>query len=46
MNPLGPTFIHKLIEAGALRTGRVGAHYTIPLQEALRIAQDAGAVTD
>jgi excisionase family DNA binding protein len=38
------SFIHKLIDAGALRTGRLGAHYTIPLCEALRVARDAGAI--
>jgi excisionase family DNA binding protein len=40
------SFIHKLIDAGALRTGRLGAHYTIPIQEATRVAREAGALRE
>lgn len=38
------SYIHKLIEAGAIRTGRVGSDYRIPLQEARRLAREAGVI--
>jgi excisionase family DNA binding protein len=38
------SYIHKLIDAGALDVGRVGRSFRVPLQEAVRIARDVGAL--
>lgn len=40
------SWLHKLIGAGVLRAGRIGAHYTISVQEAERIARETGVLLE
>jgi excisionase family DNA binding protein len=38
------SYIYKLIHSGAVDYGRVGADYRIPVQEARRLAREAGII--
>lgn len=38
------SYLHKLIRAEAIKAGRIGNRYTIPVSEAERLAANAGAL--
>jgi excisionase family DNA binding protein len=40
------SYLYKLIAAGSVTVGRVGCDYRIPVQEARRLAREAGVITD
>ena len=40
------SYVYKLIRADALEAGRVGSDYRIPVQEARRLAREAGILRD
>lgn len=39
-------YLHKLIEAGTLKVGRVGRVYRIPIPEAVKAAKAVGAIEE
>jgi len=40
------SYVYKCIKAEAIKAGRVGSDYRIPLQEARRLAREAGVLSD
>ena len=40
------SYIYKCIKAEAISAGKVGSDYRIPLQEARRLAREAGVIMD